>query len=186
MTHQNYSDTVVTLPADGKVTGSVRIIWTGEDTAYSHEGAAKYGDPDHILTYRGKAYRYTVRAIRRNGTYMATPSDKDSYVSVRQDILFNLKEVTAPTIRAAILGAVLDAINGAVTDDLRYDAEYFNALNDESRALDEVEDAREALAKATSELATARNRVQTYAPPSVTGDCVCPLDGTNPRCTYSV
>ena len=162
MSHMSYEDTIV--PIEGKVSGNVRITWVGPTSAYAHDDPVKYGDPVNVLTFRGREWRYVVRAELIDGKWVCDRRTNDNTsVSVHENILFNIADAPR-TFTAAIRDAVLTAITDAATPELLRRAAYVTANNDADRAREDVNAARAVLDAARIAYDDALARMQAYRP----------------------
>ena len=146
-----YPKFLVTLPEDGKVTGTVEFAVT-RGTHISITSVGRHiNDQVPGVMFRETEYKIHVHAHLINGAWTA-----DNYTTVEKRHSWN---VSAPkTHFAAIVDAVLASIPQAATPMVLATAEYADAWNDESREVEDVAELEMKLKAARTKLKAATRR----------------------------
>jgi hypothetical protein len=139
------------------VTGSVRVAFTGADTAFVDTTGAHHNDSNPAIVFRGSDYLASVHARREaDGAWVATHESVSARGSFSQ----------APvTHKRAIADALLAALAQVDSAELRRAGAYARACQNYDRAARDVAEARTALADAEAVLAAVESAMREYAPP---------------------
>lgn len=145
MEYHKKPEVSVTLP-EGNVSGAVRVMFIRAGHMYASTDG--YGAPASIM-YRDRAYYVGVTIDLVDGVWTVRQGD-----SVRRDSdKFGTEDVTAPTIRAAVIEAVKVAAVSAWTAELDAYAEYVDALHAAESLTKKREDLTRQLEDVCAELA---------------------------------
>jgi len=107
------------------VTGSVRIAFTGAGRAYVATRAHNNDDAPAVVV-RGKSYLVTLHFVRQaDGTWTEHKHNSSYNVSPRGS--YDPFKAAAPTIRAAIVAALLNALTEADSGDVERSADHAQA-----------------------------------------------------------
>lgn len=126
------------------VTGPVRIAFTGA----THAHVSTDGSDAGAVVVRGKKYNVSLHVVKHypDSTWHEHPDNRAHNVSPRG--VMDHWAAAAPTIRAAIVAAVLDEVTKAATGEVLRQAVYANA----SQNLDRLVPERAKLAAKLAEL----------------------------------
>lgn len=138
--YQSNPEFDVTLPEDGKVTGTVHVSVVSGDYVYITSNRRVNGSDRKYLTFRGQGFQAShVRAyLWSDGTWHAMKEGGRNSIDANIYRAEGFLVDAPPTYKAMIVAAIIDAVSANVTPMALARAEYARLYNDETGALEDV------------------------------------------------